>query len=73
MAQEHEHDDEDAMDEAGGDQAVGVEEGAEEGGEDQPKLDLEVKIDDRSACERHITVTVPARTSIAISTRSSAS
>ena len=59
MAHTHEHDDEDAMDdERGGDQAVGVEESAEEGHEEQPKLDLEVKIDDRSACERHITVTV---------------
>ncbi len=31
----------------------------EEGGEEEkPKLDLDVKIDNRSACERHITVTI---------------
>jgi trigger factor len=52
MAHMHEHDEE--MTGQEGDQAVGVEEGQEE----QPKLDLQVKIDDRSACERHITVTV---------------
>src|SRR6516162_4079988 len=55
MAQTHEHDEE--MTGHEGDQAVGVEEG-QEGQEEQPKLDLQVKIDDRSACERHITVTV---------------
>ena len=37
------------------DQAVAFE---GEEGEETPKLNLEVKIDDRSACERHITVTV---------------
>ena len=26
--------------------------------EERPKLNLEVEVDDRSACERHITVTV---------------
>jgi trigger factor len=57
MAHTHEHD-EGTTDELGGEQAVSVEEGSEEGQEDQPKLDLQVKIDDRSACERHITVTV---------------
>ena len=30
----------------------------EEGEEEKPKLDLQVKVDQRSACERHITVTV---------------
>jgi trigger factor len=29
------------------------------GGEEKPKLNLDVKIDPRSACERHITVTIP--------------
>jgi trigger factor len=28
-------------------------------GEEKPKLDLDVKIEPRSACERHITVTIP--------------
>ncbi|HVA50363.1 MAG TPA: trigger factor [Pirellulales bacterium] len=28
-------------------------------GEEKPKLELEVKIDSRSACERHVTVTIP--------------
>ncbi len=55
MAQEHEHDEE--LTGQDGDQAVGVAEG-EDGQQEQPKLDLQVKIDDRSACERHITVTV---------------
>ncbi len=32
--------------------------GDEEGEEEQPKLELDVKIDERSACERHITVTI---------------
>jgi trigger factor len=38
------------------DQAVVYEE--EKGEEERPRLDLDVKIDDRSACERHITVSV---------------
>ncbi len=38
------------------DQAVAYE--GDEGEEERPKLNLEVKIDQRSACERHITVTV---------------
>lgn len=32
--------------------------GKEEGEEEKPKLDLQVKVDERSACERHITVGV---------------
>ena len=32
---------------------------ADSGEEEQPKLNLDVKIESRSACERHITVTVP--------------
>ncbi|OYV81656.1 MAG: hypothetical protein B7Z73_17815, partial [Planctomycetia bacterium 21-64-5] len=28
-------------------------------GKEKPKLELEVKIDSRSACERHVTVTIP--------------
>jgi trigger factor len=28
-------------------------------GEEKPKLNLDVKIESRSACERHITVTIP--------------
>jgi trigger factor len=47
--------------EAIADQAVVYE--GEQGEGEQPRLDLAVKIDDRSACERHITVTV-ARTDI---------
>ena len=36
-----------------------VEEQAEEEGKKKPKLHLDVKIDQRSTCERHITVTIP--------------
>jgi trigger factor len=57
----HEHDDEGMT----GQDPLGTEEAtataadtAEEGQEEQPKLNLDVKIDDRSACERHITVTI---------------
>ena len=32
---------------------------AEEATQEKPKLGLEVKIDKPSACERHVTVTVP--------------
>ena len=61
MAHEHEHDDAETLEDQGAlesgeiiaDQAV-----VNEGEEDRPRLNLEVKIDDRSACERHITVTV---------------
>jgi trigger factor len=56
MADEHE--------EMTGAEALGTEEAAaqtealEEGQEEKQKLDLNVKIDEKSACERHITVTV---------------
>jgi len=60
MAHTDEHDEEGqdplGSSEAYADQAVAYDNG--EGEEEQPKLDLNVKIDDRSACERHITVTV---------------
>ncbi len=39
------------------DQSVGLIDADGEGGE-KPKLNLDVKIDNRSACERHITVTI---------------
>jgi trigger factor len=58
MAQTHDHDDEETTIHDGlghGDQAVAE---VEEGEEEQPKLDLDVKIDDCSACERHIAVTI---------------
>ncbi len=62
MAQTFPHEDDEALENQGGlgsgeviaDQAI-ASEGEEE---EQPRLNLEVKIDDRSACERHITVTV---------------
>jgi trigger factor len=42
------------------DQSEADQEGTEqEGAEPRPKLNMEVKIDTRSACERHITVTIP--------------
>jgi trigger factor len=60
----HEHDDDEALEDQGvlgsaeiiADQAIAYE--GEEGEEEQPRLTLDVKIDDRSACERHITVAV---------------
>ncbi len=64
MAHTHQHDDEESLE---GQAALGSEEmiadqgivyEGEEGEEERPKMDLDVKIDDRSACERHITVTV---------------
>jgi trigger factor len=62
MAHEHEHDEELQDQEALGtseiiaDQAIATE--GEEGEDKPPRLNLDVKIDTRSACERHITVTV---------------
>ncbi len=64
MADTNRHDDNEALEnqetlgseEIIADQAVSYE--GEEGKEERPKLNLNVKIDDRSACERHITVTV---------------
>ena len=65
MAHTHKHD-EDNLEHEGhlgsgevlADQAVVYDDEPEETEEDRPHLNLEVKIDDRSACERHITVTV---------------
>ncbi|MGO9115386.1 MAG: trigger factor [Thermoguttaceae bacterium] len=63
MAHTHHNDDEALENQAAleseemiADQSVVYEGG--EGEEERPKLNLDVKIDDRSACERHITVTV---------------
>jgi trigger factor len=64
MADRHEHDEEGTAatprpfesEEIIADQAVEYED--VEGGEERPKLNLDVTIDDRSACERHITVAV---------------
>jgi len=59
MAQTHEHDDEGAgSSEVIADQAVATDSEEGQAEEEQPRLNLEVKIDDRSACERHITVSV---------------
>ena len=45
----------------------------EKGEEEAQRLALEVNVDNRSTCERHVTVTIPARTSSGTSTRSSPS
>ena len=63
MADKHEHDDEEALQNEGAleseeviaDQAVI---NGDEEGEERVPLNLDVKIDDRSACQRHITVSV---------------
>lgn len=39
--------------------SAAIDEAQEDAGEEKPKLNLDVKIEPRSACERHITVTIP--------------
>ena len=58
MAQIEPHDDEALENQEGSEDTANDEEVGEEGQEERPKLNLEVKIDSRSACERHITVSV---------------
>ena len=58
MAQIEPHDDEALENQEGSGDTANDEEVGEEGQEERPKLNLEVKIDSRSACERHITVSV---------------
>ena len=69
MTDQNERDDEEALEssEAIADQSLEIE---DEQDEERPRLNLDVKIDDRSACERHITVAVSRKTSIAIWTKS---
>jgi len=63
MTDPNQHDDETSLENQGtlesgeifADQTIDIEGGEEA---EAPRLNLEVKIDDRSACERHITVTV---------------
>ena len=58
MTDENERDDEEALEssETIADQTVDIED--EQNDDEKPRLNLDVKIDERSACERHITVAV---------------